>query len=357
MNIENLSKRFGDHVAVDQLTLSIRQGEFFSILGPSGSGKTTTLRLIAGLDAPDDGKIFIHGKSMENVPPHQRPVNTVFQHYALFPHMPVWMNVGFGLRMQKTASGEVRKRVEEALAMVKLEGKEQRLPGELSGGEQQRVALARALVNRPAVLLLDEPLGALDQQLRQQMQIELKQIQEDLAMTFICVTHHQEEALSLSSRVAVMHQGRIVQIGTPLELYDLPASMFVAKFVGDSNVLQGTVTVLNGRECVIMVPHSFTVQAESSPSLLPGQTVTLLVRPERLTLRKSCQSNGTTNSLPVRIMKATFSGNEMVYQVKLTPSIIWSVRLPISSRNQEKLRVGENVFLEWKRDEGLLLSS
>jgi len=228
VHVTALTKRHGDTLAVDGLSFEVKENEFFSILGPSGSGKTTTLRLLAGLLQPDGGDIFVNGQSMSGLPPNQRPVNTVFQDYALFPHMTVWNNVAFGLRMQGVPPSDITTRVEEVLNIVKLPGKAERLPSELSGGEQQRVALARALVNRPAVILLDEPLGALDQQLRQAMQGELKMIQAQAGATFICVTHHQSEALFLSDRIAVMHEGRVVQVGTPEELYAQPQSLFVA---------------------------------------------------------------------------------------------------------------------------------
>src|SRR2546426_4066152 len=235
--MREVTKRHGTTVAVDHLSLSIRKGEFFAILGPSGSGKTTTLRLLAGFEQPDAGEIIIEGQPMQGVSPNHRPVNLVFQNYALFPHMTVARNVAFGLEMKGLPSAEIGPRVAEALEMVRLVGKQDRLPSQLSGGEQQRVALARALVNRPAVLLLDEPLGALDKQLRLEMEVELKALQERVGITFVCVTHDQEEALTMSDRLAVMHHGRLLQVGTPEEIYTAPASAFVASFIGVSNSL------------------------------------------------------------------------------------------------------------------------
>ncbi len=245
VKLDNLVKQHGVTLAVDSVSLEIKQGEFFSILGPSGSGKTTTLRLIAGFDAPDQGDVLIHGRSMRGVPPHLRPINMVFQHYALFPHLTAWQNVVFGLQIQSLTKHDIRDRGEAVLEMVHLEGKQHRMPNELSGGEQQRVALARALVNQPLVLLLDEPLGALDQNLRQSMREELKRIQERVGITFICVTHHQEEALALSDRVAVMNHGQIAQVGTPQDLYEAPTSLFVAGFVGLSNQFSGEIISMN----------------------------------------------------------------------------------------------------------------
>ena len=238
LELRELSRRFGDFVALDSVNLSVQAGEFLTVLGASGSGKTTTLRLIAGFDRPTSGSILMDGTDLAPLPPFRRPVNTVFQHYALFPHMSVRDNVGYGLRMQKVAPAEIGRRVDEALAMVRLDDFGGRAPKQLSGGQQQRVALARALVNRPRVLLLDEPLGALDLKLRREMQLELKQLQTQVGITFIYVTHDQEEALTMSDRIVLMRAGRIEQIGTPREMYDSPRSRYVADFIGDTNLLR-----------------------------------------------------------------------------------------------------------------------
>jgi putative spermidine/putrescine transport system ATP-binding protein len=238
VRLESVRKSFGDVAAVDGVDLEIPAGEFFTLLGPSGSGKTTTLRLIAGFEHPDEGRIFLRGADVSNRPPYERDVNTVFQDYALFPHMTVAENVDYGLRIRKVPKGERRARVDEALAMVRLPAFGARKPAQLSGGQRQRVALARAIVNRPQVLLLDEPLGALDLKLRQEMQIELKRIQQDVGITFVYVTHDQEEALTMSDRIAVFNEGRIEQVGPPAELYERPATEFVAGFVGVSNMLR-----------------------------------------------------------------------------------------------------------------------
>lgn len=234
---QKITRAFGNLKAVDNVDLEIRDGEFFTMLGPSGSGKTTCLRMIAGFDRPTSGKVFLHGKDVTHLPPYERDVNTVFQDYALFPHMTVGENVGYGLMIKKVAKGEREQRVTKAMEMVRLSGYEGRKPSQLSGGQRQRVALARALINEPSLLLLDEPLGALDLKLRQEMQIELKSLQQRLGITFVYVTHDQEEALSMSDRLAVFNAGKVEQIGAPAEVYERPATSFVAGFVGTSNVI------------------------------------------------------------------------------------------------------------------------
>jgi len=249
-----VSKRFGEVAAVDRVDLDVGQGEFFSLLGPSGSGKTTCLRMIAGFEAPTEGRILLLGRDVTRFPPYERDVNTVFQDYALFPHMNVGENVEYGLKVKGVAKPQRRERVKEALRMVRLEGLSRRKPSQLSGGQRQRVALARALVNQPSVLLLDEPLGALDLKLRQQMQIELKAIQQRVGLTFIYVTHDQEEALTMSDRMAVLNGGRIEQVGTPAEVYERPSTSFVAGFVGVSNTLHGEAARLaSGSDAAITV--------------------------------------------------------------------------------------------------------
>ncbi|MCY3634336.1 MAG: spermidine/putrescine ABC transporter ATP-binding protein, partial [bacterium] len=244
-----ITKRFGSVVAVDNVDLEIADGEFFALLGPSGCGKTTTLRMVAGLEFPTEGSLKIFGNEAGTLPPNKRPVNTVFQDYALFPHMTVEANVAFGLKMQRVAKGEIADRVQEAISLVRLEGLEQRRSQQLSGGQRQRVALARALVNRPKVLLLDEPLGALDLKLRQEMQGELKALQREVGITFVFVTHDQEEALTMADRIGVMNEGELLQVGTPSEIYEHPVNRFVANFIGQTNLLDASV-VSNDTVCL-----------------------------------------------------------------------------------------------------------
>lgn len=357
VSLQDVRKLHGKTVGVDHATLEIYAGEFFSILGPSGSGKTTTLRLIAGLDRPDQGEILIRGQAMTDLPPNLRPVNTVFQNYALFPHMTVFQNVAFGLHMQGHSSAEIQSQVDKMLDIVRLQGMQTRYPSQLSGGEQQRVALARALVNHPAVLLLDEPLGALDQQLRLEMQVELKQIQERVQCTFVCVTHHQEEALMLSDRVAVMDRGRILQVGTPQEIYEAPRSTFVAKFIGLSNSLTGRIADYDGARCTVKNVHLSLLHAKRPPDISAHDDVTMIVRPERLHLSTGSERNGFENSLPAQITKATFNGNETLYQLDLSHGIVWTARVPLSSRQSEHFQTGQHVYVQWHADQGLVLTT
>jgi len=271
--------------AVEHVDLRIAEGEFFSLLGPSGCGKTTTLRMIAGFEEPSAGRILLHGRDMVGVPPFRRDVNMVFQQYALFPHMDVFENVAFGLRRKKVDKDEIKRRVAEALSLVELQGRETRKPRQLSGGQQQRVALARALVNRPRALLLDEPLGALDLKLRQAMQLELKRIQREVGITFVYVTHDQEEALTMSDRLVVMNAGRIEQLGNPRELYEHPATRFVANFIGTSNILTGRLERRGDTWALAGLGPDERVLVGDAGQTQPGQEVELAVRPEKVVLR------------------------------------------------------------------------
>jgi len=307
ITIDRVVKRFGSYVAVEDADFAIERGEFFSLLGPSGCGKTTTLRMIAGFEQPSAGRILLDGKDVSRVPPYRRNVNTVFQHYALFPHMSVADNVAFGPRSQKVGAQETARRVQELLAVVRLTMFADRKPAQLSGGQQQRVALARALANYPSALLLDEPLGALDLKLRQAMQIELKRIQLEVGITFIYVTHDQEEALTMSDRIAVMNEGRVEQIGPPQEIYHSPTSVFVANFIGVANLIPAVVQQVQALDATVLVAGRYRVPVPiAGQRLRPGAAATIMVRPERLRLSAACPADGT--GVPVTVEHAVFQG-------------------------------------------------
>ncbi len=340
VQLSGVTKRFGDVVAVDALDLQIRDGEFFSLLGPSGCGKTTTLRMVAGLEYPTEGSIQIYGEEMGLRPPNKRPINTVFQSYALFPHMTVAKNVAFGLEMQKVEASEVVERVARAIDLVRLTGMENRKPTQLSGGQQQRVALARALVNRPKVLLLDEPLGALDLKLRQAMQFELKELQERVGITFVYVTHDLEEALTMSDRIGVMNDGALLQIGTPQEIYEQPQTRFVADFIGETTFVSGVVV----GDGVVRLADGSTVKTSTDAG--PGIEVTLALRPERLFLYPEGDTSvAGGNRLNGTVNRRVYLGNSLFYEVDVGVAVV-------RVRHENTLGVhsfdaGEHVLVHW----------
>jgi spermidine/putrescine transport system ATP-binding protein len=309
VRLDRVTKRFAEVTAVDDLTLGIPRGQFFSLLGPSGCGKTTTLRMIGGFEEPSSGAIYLGGQDVTNLPAYRRDVNTVFQSYALFPHLNVYENVAFGLRRKRRPKDEVDRRVKETLRLVDLPGFENRKPSQLSGGQQQRVALARALVNRPQILLLDEPLGALDLKLRKQMQLELKRIQSEVGITFLYVTHDQEEAMTMSDEIAVMRHGRIEQIGAPEDIYENPATEFVAGFLGASNLLEGDVIDSNGDRSTVKLTSGDTIAVPSARVDEHGPRVKVGVRPEKIRLEAaSGEVPAGWNSVIGTLRMATFVG-------------------------------------------------
>ncbi|MDY7020035.1 MAG: ABC transporter ATP-binding protein [Cyanobacteriota bacterium] len=324
VELRKVFKVFNGETAVRGVDLEVRRGEFFSILGPSGCGKTTTLRLVAGFETPSAGEVLIRGQSMTRVPPYLRPVNTVFQSYALFGHLNVQDNIAFGLRIKKRSRAEIQEQVQEALRLVKMEAFANRFPSQMSGGQQQRVALARALVNRPAVLLLDEPLGALDLKLRKEMQVELSNLHKNLGLTFVMVTHDQEEAMSLSDRIAVMHDGRIEQIGTPSDIYEHPQTPFVADFIGDTNLFSGHLESADATNQLIVTETGLKIEAapdhrtQSNPNtqLHIGDPVVVSVRPEKISLN-SYPIGGAINCFEGRVVNTMYMGTHLQYVVQL----------------------------------------
>jgi spermidine/putrescine transport system ATP-binding protein len=349
VTIEHVTKIFEDAPAVDDLNLEIYEGEFFSLLGPSGCGKTTTLRMLGGFEEPTSGRIFLGGKEVTYLAPYRRDVNTVFQSYALFPHLSVFENVAFGLKRKRMAKAEIRRRVSTMLELVDLPTMEGRRTSQLSGGQQQRVALARALVNEPTLLLLDEPMSALDAKLRHQMQIELKRIQTQVGITFLYVTHDQEEAMTMSDRLVVMRLGRIEGIGTPRDVYDRPTTEFVATFLGASNLLAGDVTGIDGSTATVTLTSGATLQVatERLPEARVGLSVKVGVRPEKISIGGSDGAAGADhNALRGRVRVSTFTGVGNQYLVEMP----WGTDMTVYAQNIGQAtapRSGDEVVLTW----------
>lgn len=319
IELRNVSKRFGSVRALDDVSLNINRGEFFALLGASGCGKTTLLRVLAGFENPSDGDVFIDGESMTAVPPYRRPTNMVFQNYAMFPHLNVYWNIAYGLRKERLSREDLRARVEEALAMIKMEGYGERNVGELSGGQQQRVALARALVKHPKVLLLDEPLGALDKKLREQMQVELRSLQQKVGITFVFVTHDQEEALTMSDRIAIMSGGRILQVDTPSVLYDAPNCREVAEFVGNMNFFEGRVAGMEGDELLVDTASGAGVIRAGNPGFRPidGTPLTLAIRPEKVALSADQPEDESAHTVGGSLINMAYFGNRVTCFVEI----------------------------------------
>src|SRR6478735_4213407 len=345
IRLEGLEKRYGDVVAVDGVSLDIVAGEFFSLLGPSGCGKTTTLRMVGGFEYPTAGRVLLRGRDVTKDPPDKRAVNMVFQQYALFPHLTVGDNIAFGPKRQGLAKDDTRRRVGEVLELVRLPGYEKRRPNQLSGGQQQRVALARALANRPNVLLLDEPLGALDLKLRRQLQVELKRIQSEVGITFVYVTHDQEEALTMSDRIAVMHAGRVEQLGTPETLYERPATRFVADFIGTTNLFHGVVE----RDGAVRLSSGERMRI-AHDGLAPGAEIELSVRPESISLVPP----EAVGAIPATVIQAAYLGANVNYQVRTAGGLTLSI---LASKTGPRLPVGSDVAVSWPASEALVLGA
>ena len=347
VQVERVTKSFGDFKAVDDVSLKIYKGEIFCLLGASGCGKTTLLRMLGGFETPTSGRIFIDGEDMTGVPPYERPVNMMFQSYALFPHMTVEQNVAFGLRQDRVPKGEIAERVATMLDLVKLGPFSKRKPHQLSGGQKQRVALARSLVKRPKLLLLDEPLGALDKKLREHTQFELISIQDKLGVTFVVVTHDQEEAMTLASRIGVMNHGEIVQAGTPTEIYEFPSSKFVADFVGSVNIFEGKLTE-DEPEYVRIGSEELggTIYVSHGISAAPGATVWAAVRPEKIFM-STAPPDGTDNVVRGSVQDIAYLGDLSIYLVKLPTGKVVRVTQPNTSRHAEAITWEQQVYLSW----------
>ncbi len=358
VELQNVTKRFGDFVAVNDVSLEIKDGEFFSLLGPSGCGKTTCLRMIAGFELPSEGEVKIRGKAMGYTPPYKRPVNTVFQNYALFPHMTVFENVAFGLEMQKVPRADIKTRVKETLEMVRLPHLADRKPRQLSGGQQQRIALARALVNRPQVLLLDEPLSALDLKLRKAMQLELKELQHQVGITFIFVTHDQEEAITMSDRIAVMNEGLVQQVGAPREIYESPHNRFVADFIGETNFIEGEVREADPVKTTVSLGAGVLLLARPTEGLNAGQSVTVAVRPEKISLHPTPPGNDL--SIPATIEEAVYIGTDTRYTVRIAERhhVVARVQnVGVALDGGQAFQRGDQIYLSWPTESAMVLTS
>ncbi|CAN7168509.1 ABC transporter ATP-binding protein [Neorhizobium sp. LjRoot104] len=361
IRFENITKRFGTFTAVDNLTLDIYEREFFSLLGPSGCGKTTLMRMLAGFEEPTEGRILLQGKDISGVPPYRRPTNMMFQSYALFPHMTVEKNIAFGLEQDNLPKGEIATRVEEMLKLVKLEQFAKRKPNQLSGGQRQRVALARSLAKRPKVLLLDEPLGALDKKLREETQFELMDLQTKLGLTFLIVTHDQEEAMTVSDRIAVMDRGLIMQVATPAEIYEAPNSRYVADFIGDINILEGTVastgSALGAPGMVRIDCDGIAVSVEQECQAVAGDKVAFAVRPEKVRISLDQPVDTSANAVYGEVWDIGYLGDFSVFLVRLADGrVVRAAQANVSRLVDRPITFGDMVWLTWPLDAGLVLT-
>ena len=352
VELRNVTKRFGPVVAVREVSLEIRKGEFFSLLGPSGCGKSTIMRMISGFETPTSGEIRIGNEDARNTEAYRRPTNLVFQHLALFPHLNVYKNIAFGLEMKGVPREEIRKRVDKMFDLIQLPGYAERRIDQLSGGQKQRVAIARALVNEPTVLLLDEPLGALDLKLREQMQLELKRIQREVGTTFIYVTHDQKEAITMSNRIAVMNQGQVEQIGDSTEIYEFPRTAFVANFIGETNLLSGAITRVNGR-AVDVACQGFDIKLSGPAAVDAGQEINVSIRPEKIRIGESL--NGIANSYPGTVTDVVYQGATTSYRVVLGDGLEVAVAVQNAERTHT-FGLGQSVRIGWEPDKAVLIT-
>lgn len=349
VGIENVEKRYGDFTALMQINLQINDNEFFTLLGPSGCGKTSLLRIIAGFEPTSAGLLFLYGEEIENLPPDKRPINTVFQNYALFPHMSVADNIAFGLKMLGWSSSDIEARVEQMVSLVRLQEFIHRRPAQLSGGQQQRVALARAMAPKPKVLLLDEPLSALDLKLRQQMRAELKQLQRDTGITFVFVTHDQEEALSMSDRIAVMSDGRIQQVGSPMQIYEQPANRFVADFIGDTNLLDAEIVEVAGGGASVRLGTGDVIKSDTPENVQIGDRGFVSLRPESMRLRAAADVGTDAGAVALQgvIEDIVYLGTDRQYTISLASNLRISVREQnVASGSADGLHIGNDVCLQ-----------
>ena len=353
---KNVTKRFGDFTAVNDLSLNIYHREFFALLGASGCGKSTLLRMLAGFEQPTSGEIILDGTDLSGTPPYKRPVNMMFQSYALFPHMTVEKNIAFGLKQDGMPKDEMTERVSQMLKLVKLEQFASRKPNQLSGGQRQRVALARSLAKRPKVLLLDEPLGALDKKLREETQFELMDLQQSLGLTFVVVTHDQEEAMTMADRIAVMSHGKVVQVATPAEIYEAPNCRFVADFIGDVNIFDGKVTTASNGAVEIAVDSGFTVRTASTDALAVGSTLGFAIRPEKLRVTRAAPANASINAAKGELWDIGYLGDMTVFHVRLpNGNVVKASSLNAQRAVDDPFTYDQEVWVSFDENGGVLL--
>ena len=357
IRFENVTKRFGDFTAVNNLSLSIYEREFFALLGASGCGKSTLLRMLAGFDEPTSGRILLEEQDLRGVPPYRRPVNMMFQSYALFPHMTVEKNIAFGLKQEGMSGADIATRVAEMLRLVKLEDFAKRKPHQLSGGQRQRVALARSVAKRPKVLLLDEPLGALDKKLREETQFELMDLQQDLGLTFVVVTHDQEEAMTMADRIAILDKGEVMQVATPPEIYEAPGSRFVADFVGSVNLFEGKVTQRNDTGAEIACGNDLRIRTQNPGEAQSGATVHYAVRPEKVRVSSRAPEDTTVNAAQGEIFDIAYLGDVTIYNVKLDDGrIVRSTTINSQRLAEDPLTWSDRAWISFKPDAGIVLT-